>query len=668
MSRSTSRDGRGSALFGVGLAAAGLVAACSGPGAERGPAAEGRGAPMMARSRVETSPAPGSSCERRAPSVGPVREGDAHVGSAVALARSGRALVAYVADPDAHAIQLVDVATDKTLGRTDLLGAPEQILVLADGRVVISLSDGGFVDVYEPTADAKRPLEHRCRVAVPSGPFGLASTPDDRVVGVTSAFDPALTLLDGKTLIPKRAIALARSPRGLLLEGSRAFVSHVVGAQLSVVDLESTSPNRSIDMRVRAGTQIADEQSLAHLRTGTHAYALVSVDVTRPAPAGPAAPNTPPPSKSHRIVVPMVTVDPGDRARPSQLYYGPPPVAGIYKQSPIAVVVDPTAEKSLVTHVLAPTSSRRGEECLLPRAAVFAPKSERIYVACQGIDVVMELDARVTDPMRAVLRRFDVPTSPTGLAVADDVLVVSTLERGQMATIDLGSGEARFVSIDRGPSKDVERSEAFHLGRELFHRSDDPRIAGDGVACASCHPEGLEDGVTWSTPEGPRQTLMLAGRLDHSAPYGWTRGKASLEEYLRDTMGRLGGSVLGTSELDALVKYVKGLPRPPVSTVNVTLAEKGRQAYEARGCGSCHATSALEDAPPKDVGSQASNDFTKAFDTPALTGVALTAPYYHDGRYGSLAALLGDHQSKMGGVADLSEDEQRAIEAYLGSL
>ena len=31
------------------------------------------------------------------------------------------------------------------------------------------------------------------------------------------------------------------------------------------------------------------------------------------------------------------------------------------------------------------------------------------------------------------------------------------------------------------------------------------RLSGDGRACASCHPDGRDDGLVWSTPNGPRQ-------------------------------------------------------------------------------------------------------------------------------------------------------------------
>jgi hypothetical protein len=56
--------------------------------------------------------------------------------------------------------------------------------------------------------------------------------------------------------------------------------------------------------------------------------------------------------------------------------------------------------------------------------------------------------------------------------------------------------------------------------RALFHETDDFRLSADGRACASCHPDGREDGLTWATPDGPRQTIMLAGRIDGSGLHG----------------------------------------------------------------------------------------------------------------------------------------------------
>ena len=56
------------------------------------------------------------------------------------------------------------------------------------------------------------------------------------------------------------------------------------------------------------------------------------------------------------------------------------------------------------------------------------------------------------------------------------------------------------------------------------------------------------------------------------------------------------------------------------------------------------------------------------FDTPSLALVAGTAPYFHDGRYRSLRALLLDCDGKMGSTSGLSPADLDALEVYLGTL
>ena len=58
----------------------------------------------------------------------------------------------------------------------------------------------------------------------------------------------------------------------------------------------------------------------------------------------------------------------------------------------------------------------------------------------------------------------------------------------------------------------------------------------------------------------------------------------------------------------------------------------------------------------------------REFDTPSLTRVGLTGPYFHDGRYQSLDDLLFDPNSKMGKTASLEGDQRTALRAYLESL
>jgi hypothetical protein len=695
----------------LGLMLVGAAVGCGGtPGVtEPGKAEPGGG--MFAVTQNQ-------SCARTNPGVGPVREGAVRQGSTVALARDGEKLLAYVADHDRRLLDVVDVSKGRVEAAIPLGGQPEQVMVLADGRVAVSITDESRIAVLEPTGNAAEPLVMRCSREVPAGPFGLAASPDDATVVVTSTVDSTLTALDAATFASTGIAAVPRGARGVLIDKSgKAYVSHVVGAHISVVDLAKVASSpKIIDTRVKSASKTAENLDLMTPRSGSQAYTLASVEISTvdrrsnqrmamggagdavtgeapdalagkapPKPAKPSVPAKPkdpakvtppeplePPVKpstgpeiSVRIVVPMVSVDAGSPERPTQFYYGPPPVAGIPKQAPVAITIDPVAQKSVSSHVIATTPNLRSGECLLPRAAAFRAKNEKLYVTCLGIDTMLELDARAVDPMRAITRRFQLPKGPTGVALAEKegVAVVWGQFDDALAVVPLDGGATTTIDLYRGPAM---LDDTLRAGREVFYRTEDARITSDGAACSSCHPDGLDDGVTWSTPEGMRQTLMLAGRLHGTEPYGWTRKQGTLEEYIADTSRRLGGSGIDRESLKSLAKYAKNIPSPPASKVKSELANRGHELFMDRGCSGCHVGGVGTDAKSHNVlGTTSSSD---EIDTPSLIRVRMSGPYFHDGRYRSLDDVLADKSSKMGNTSSLSSDDQAAMRAYLESL
>ncbi len=509
------------------------------------------------------------------------------------------------------------------------------------------------------------------------------SSADGATLAVTSTVAASVSFFDAHSMRLLGASVVARSPRGVLFAGdNKVFVSHVAGAQLSVVEpTDPKKPALAVDLRLRVASPVSAVDQLEKARTGSQAYTLVSV-VTGPADPGESKEAPPrgaaPPSATRgleRIVVPMVSVDPGDTGRRTQFYYGPPPSLGVPKQAPVAAVVDPYAQQSLSTHVLARTGANDATECALPRAAAYRASTGLLYLVCRGNDLMLELDGRSADPMRAVRRRWSVPPGPSGIALAEGEgrAIVFGAFHGQLASIALDRGEDRIIDID-APLKDAD--EDLFLGRSLFYRTNDKRITADGVACASCHPDGGDDGVTWSTPEGPRQTLMLAGRVHGTAPYGWTRRQGTLTQYIYDTSARLGGGKMLQRDMDALARYLESMPSPPAMPAkDDALVINGMKLFLDRGCAECHvggdgtdrtSHSFEQPRPPNDFGLGRSGE--DGFDTPALRSVSLSAPYFHDGRYATLAELLADEQSKMGSTATLGDSEREALEAYLRSL
>jgi cytochrome c peroxidase len=300
-----------------------------------------------------------------------------------------------------------------------------------------------------------------------------------------------------------------------------------------------------------------------------------------------------------------------------------------------------------------------------------------VLVACLGIDSVVEmrlsLDGMTFQPISD--RTWTVPAGPEGLAV-DGVIkiaVVFSQFAREITVLDLhdrqkngpfARPEAKPRSIALTPLS-VALDPAYDAGRRLFH-SGDHRISRDGRACASCHPDGRDDGLVWSTPRGLRQTPMLAGRTLDTAPYGWDGARSDLREHIVNTVQRrLIGAGLGDAELDALVTYVRDLPGPGAPMRPRSAAEtRGEALFRSGevGCARCHDGEARTDKQAHDIQSGGT------FDTPSLRFVGGTAPYFHDGRYPTLRSLLADTDGRMGHTGQLEAAELGDLESYLRSL
>ncbi|HEY8078767.1 MAG TPA: c-type cytochrome, partial [Labilithrix sp.] len=209
-----------------------------------------------------------------------------------------------------------------------------------------------------------------------------------------------------------------------------------------------------------------------------------------------------------------------------------------------------------------------------------------------------------------------------------------------------------------GPSAAIAR------GRRLFNAVDG-RVAADGRACASCHTDGRDDGLVWNTPEGNRQTPMLAGRLDGTAPYGWTRDAKDFHSYVQGTVQRLRGKGFSKDELDDLSAYVMSLRTPPKAKTEDEIVKRGAEVFASNeaACSTCHSGDRTTDGKRHPVEKE-----TQPFATPSLRFVSGTGPYFHDGRYGSLRALLVSDDPNMGRAKKLPTADLDALEAYLKTL
>ncbi|MDI1428381.1 hypothetical protein [Polyangium sorediatum] len=574
----------------------------------------------------------------------------------MALVRQAERTIAYVADADRHALHTVDIDGRSLLATTPLAGAPSQLVVLADGRVAVSLHDSNRVALLEPAPAPEEKLAPLCEAPTPSEPTGLFVTPNEATMFVASGWGRTLTAFVVDTLDVRYAVPLPREPRAIYVEpsGRRAFVSHAIGDQISIVDLEDPlHVLRSVDLRRHNG-----ETSSRRTGQGFVLTALVGTN----------------PERVTRLLAPMVSVD-GDAGSISTETYG----SRFLAAAPLVAVVDTTSESLLGRDlsVLGGLDDVGGPEkaCTLPRAAALV--GDRLLLGCLGVDAVLELDARARDPMHFERRRFRVPAGPMGVAVEPgrERAVIWSQFAAAVSVLDLHEGASTKPVVEVVVSKELPPglTAVEARGRILFHATNDPRISGDGRACASCHIDGREDGITWQTPEGRHQTIMLAGRMNEGAPFGWRGETTTLRHHVGRTMKRLAGrgvfSGADSADLDALIAYLKVMPAPvraEADEARRALVARGRALFDdpQQGCATCHPGGGTDRAA-YDV---ARSPFRIPFDTPSLRFVGGTAPYFHDGRYATLGDLLRGVDGTMGHTGSLSQDGLRALEAYLEDL
>lgn len=282
------------------------------------------------------------------------------------------------------------------------------------------------------------------------------------------------------------------------------------------------------------------------------------------------------------------------------------------------------------------------------------------------------------------------------------------------------------------PAGNPQTAEKVELGRLLFF---DPRLSGNNaIACVTCHmaSKGLSDGL-------PR-SIGAMGELSRNAMTIWNvaymdfvhsdGSRASLEEQASKAIPGMSMAQpipALIDELNAVPEYREGFKKVFGDGITLTNIARAVASYERSlltyrspfdrfrtgdekalsaeakegmdlffdkrtGCASCHAEPLFTDnewhvlGVPQ-VGPKAVDpgrfDVTQdeqdrgAFKTPTLRNVALSAPYMHDGVFGTLEEVVAfyvggggeaPNRSPLIKPLDLNPKEQAALVAFLKSL
>ncbi|MEM8861061.1 MAG: hypothetical protein AAGD96_22280, partial [Chloroflexota bacterium] len=238
-----------------------------------------------------------------------------------------------------------------------------------------------------------------------------------------------------------------------------------------------------------------------------------------------------------------------------------------------------------------------------PVAATVSGNGETLYVVSAGSDLVEAID--VSDPEDPSLIGFlATGTNPRGMTLSPDRkrgYVMNYLSRS-VSILDLEN----FVPITDISVTDEPLSADMLRGKILFNTAKDPKMSNASwVSCASCHPDGGFDGVTWMFPDGPRQTPPV-WNASNTLPWHWSAALDEMQD-VEDTIQTIqhgiglaaGGEsaplnvqLTGQSaDLDALALFMAaGIRTPNVPTLSESGGgvDNGRNLFTQMGCATCH--------------------------------------------------------------------------------
>jgi DNA-binding beta-propeller fold protein YncE len=587
-----------------------------------------------------SSPSPFEMLGRPLGDARPASATPAHLGgSRIAAAGDG----ALVIDVDSGAL----VKTDHTGERLAQLpigrGAGLMAFDAAAGRAYVADRLGDRIAVVDTDA-----MAIASSIRTPAEPYGVALTPDRRLLLVTTIADRTLVAYDAATGREAWRAPLGSEPRGVAVspDGTRAVVAYLTTGTVDQIDLVGSHRVEPIAIASPASPRRCrrcgnDGDSFAR---GAFAVTFMG---------------------AHQAVVPF------QREVPVQANDGTER-AGSYGGGAEPPITHQLAFLRFGDGATAQSTAQIAQH--QPRAVAWDGAHDALYVAGMGTDSILQIRnaSQVTIAIGATVGLTGKDRcGPDGLAVTSfgNVLVWCSFTRSvqRVQFVDDHSGElAAAATVTAGPTVAASAMTAKqHQGLVLFHAADPAISQAGSLACASCHPDNRTDGLSWRIEKHELQTPILAGRLVGTHPFKWDGTDATLRDSLRSTMKRLGGVGLGRRQIDAMAAYLEALPSVRGPTRDPAQVARGRKLFESEGCSSCHEGPAYTDGDRHKFAGT-----LRQSDTPSLLGLAASAPYFHDGSAATLDVLLRGRGAVhgMADSADLTDQQAADLSAFLDTL
>ncbi len=566
-----------------------------------------------------------------------------------------KAGLAVAADSDRDRLTIVDLAKEAVVATIPLKKGdePGRLVEDAAGRVHVALRGAGQVAIVD-VASAK--VTERQKVC--SAPRGLAYDPSGDRVHVACA-GGELVSFAAKGGAAVRSLRLDRDLRDVVVKGDNLLVTRFRSAEVLNIDSAGKVLNRNQPPAFFPGIFNGGPTPDDGTETG--------------APSDPATPATGgftptvawravPLSNGHVVVVHQRSAtQPIDTTQPDGYSSGGDGCGDGIVGTTVTEVGDDGAPVSTTA-----AGALTGASVPVDMA-VSQDGSDRLAVVSVGSDAIFFTTSATLAQQGGGCgggnEEVTIAAGPVAIAaLSDNHWVVQTRQPATIAILDQTGSPIKTIQLG---GRDVEDS-----GHYLFHHNASQSSA---LACASCHPEGHDDGHVWTfDTSGARRTQTVSGGVLATAPLHWDGDQKDMNAIMANVfVHRMGGTAQGPRHIDAFASWIDTIPAHPASpTGTAAQIAHGKQLFNDStvACSSCHSGSHFTNNLNADVGTG------HAFQVPTLIGVAARAPFLHDGCAATLKDRFDPKQAacnggdKHGQTSQLSDSDVDDLVAYLETL
>nr|WP_239587187.1 beta-propeller fold lactonase family protein [Bacillus ectoiniformans] len=601
----------------------------------------------------------------------------------------------FVANLDANTVSIVSEMTKKiekeiAVGKepVQLALSPDEDRLYVSSRYdnkveVISLEKKEVIDSYEVGAE----------------PFGLVTSQDGKTLYVSNYRGNTISCIDVEKGKVVDTIKVSDRPRTLALtaDGKKLYVPHYLSGEISVIE---TKQNRVVKTIELANSPDVSDPKKSQGIPNTLEQMVIAPD-------------------GETAWIPHLVTNVDTNIHFEETIFPAISVIDLKKDEEMV-----EKRKELFEEMNVLDSKNQPMIVSNPYDVTFQKDGSKAYVVMSGSEDIVVFDLNRGGNATQVVRRIK-GDNPRGLVLSKDgeTLYAHNAMTHDLALIDSGGTSSHSRARNLGDSISLIAKDPLdpqiRRGKTMFYSANSDEFAADitgnnWMSCASCHADGDINGLTLSTPKGPRN-VPTNMRTTETGLFLWDGSRDDFTDYLLTVQGEMGG-MMKYDPGDPLPKDVEAMyddifaflkepdsfpiPESPYKEKGELTAKavEGRELFEGKAsCISCHSGSQFTDSVKAvdgngklttdaadylhDIGTANKLDVSsagdprakfrnprdgKSFDTPSLVGVWSTAPYLHDGSAKTVEEAITRHEYEQ--KNQLSKVEMAKIAEYVKSI